>query len=132
MLASESFHFGWLVRVLVSRSAPRQSFGFAFVGDPRQNERMMAGLGEFHRIPLPLLTDSIHPARFSVDRHSIDDPLLFLRHQAPLPPQETTLERFDFWCSLSSFIRIDLIPLCTTVHYRTNGSNNKELPSPPK
>src|SRR5207237_7006236 len=80
---------GWLARVTVSRGTPCQSFGFAFVGNARQDERVTAGLDTFHRLPLPLLTHGIHPARFSVDCHPINDPnhtLFILSHAATLPP----------------------------------------------
>src|SRR6266851_7564001 len=90
-LASWCLRFGRLVRATVNRDAPGQLFGFAFVGYARSNERVIAGLGTFHRIPLTLLTDGIHPAHLPVDRHAVDYPrhgLLGLSHQISSPPQE--------------------------------------------
>src|SRR5262249_22203888 len=76
----------------VNRATPRQSLGFAFVGNARLNERVIARLSTFHRLPLGLLTDSIHRARFPVDRHSVDDPqqgFLVRPHQPPSSPQQS-------------------------------------------
>ena len=74
-------------------ASPRQLFGFSFIGDTRLYKDMIAGPGKFHRLPLTLLTNCVHSARFSMERHQVDDPqhrLLGHSHQVPfaafLPP----------------------------------------------
>src|SRR5271165_964508 len=69
---------GWLKLYAVNRATSRQFFRFGFVGNAPLNECMMAGLGKFHCVPLTLLTNGIHPAHFSVDRHPIGHPHLAL------------------------------------------------------
>ena len=65
---------GGLARARTDRALPSQLFGLAFVRDACLNERVMSWLGQFHFVPLPLLTDRGHSGRLSMDRHSINDP----------------------------------------------------------
>src|SRR5262249_2553588 len=76
--AGSSGRYRWLERVIVNRAIPRQPFGFTFVDEARLNERVIAGPGKFHRVPFTLRTDCVHPVRFSVERHQVDDPQGFL------------------------------------------------------
>ena len=94
-----------VARVTVNRGTPRKSFGFTFVSNARQDKRVMARLSKFHRVPLTLFADGLHPARFPVDRHPIDHPqqrFLGLSHLAS-SPQKTASLPFDLTCQCPFF-----------------------------
>jgi hypothetical protein len=100
---------------LIGWDTPRQSFGFALVGNASQNERVIAGSGTFHRIPLILFTDGIHQARFSVDRHPIDNP-----HHGVASFFHDVSSRSVF---LTQIDRSDVIPQSVTVQFLTSEEN---------
>jgi hypothetical protein len=95
------------LRHSLRRRGPRQPFGFAFVGNARLDEDVMAGSGTFHRLPFALLADGAHATGFSVKRHHVDNPgwglfghahqgLLWVRWvtTTPIIPRSTNRTRF--------------------------------------
>src|SRR5215831_4285749 len=80
-----------LPRVVTARP-PRQPLRYDLVRDAGLYERVVAGPGPFHRVPLALLTDGVGPVLLPVDGHPVDDP----RHDfrlAHAPPWSSFSER---------------------------------------